>query len=110
MVKITNVQTLVVIDLPKQCYLHQMDVENAFFTWKFKGSSIYGTSHRYPLTISNLACKLIKSLYSLKKAPRAWFENDYLLFYLFSFLDSSKASMITHFFHLVMELLSFFIY
>lgn len=67
-------------------------------------------SPRYPLSISNLACKLIKSLYSLKKAPRAWFENDYSLFSLFSFLDSSKASMITHYFHLVMESLSFFIY
>ena len=67
-------------------------------------------SPRYPLSISNLACKLIKSLYSLKKAPRAWFENDYSLFSLFSFLDSSKASMITHYFHLVMESLLFFIY
>lgn len=26
-------------------------------------------SPRYPLSISNLACKLIKSLYSLKKLP-----------------------------------------
>jgi len=33
-VKITNVQTLVVIDLSKQCYLHQMDVENVFFYMK----------------------------------------------------------------------------
>ena len=65
MVKITNVQTLVVIDLSKQCYLHQMDVENVFFLHENLKEVVYiEPSPRYPLSISNLACKLIKSLYS----------------------------------------------
>jgi hypothetical protein len=88
----TIVCTVISIAASQGWQLHQMDVKNAFLHGDLK-EDIYMTPppglFSFP---SSAVCKLKQSLYSLKQAPRAWFENFRSTLLCFSFVQSQYDS------------------
>ncbi|CAA2969944.1 Retrovirus-related Pol poly from transposon TNT 1-94 [Olea europaea subsp. europaea] len=68
-----------------------MDVENAFLHGDLK-EDIYITSPPDLFSSSSQVCKLKKSLYRLKQAPRAWFEKFRSTLLQLSFIQSQYDS------------------
>ena len=86
--KMTIVCTLIVVALVRQWCISQLDVKKAFLNGDLQ-EEVYmepplGVSHDF-----GYVCKLRKALYSIKKAPCAWFEKIYVVF---SSLGSAASS------------------
>jgi len=80
--KMNTVRILFSIAVNKNWNLHQMDVKNAFLQRTLE-EEVYMSlppGHKKE-GISNLACRLKKSIYGLKQSPRAWYGklNHFLL-------------------------------
>ena len=73
MAKRKTIHCLLSVDASKGWELHQMDVHNVFLHGDL-GEDIYMTPPtRFWAPRPNLVCKLKKSLYGLRQAPRQWF-------------------------------------
>ena len=72
---VTNtVRILLSLDANLDWFLHQLDVKNAFLDNGLE-EEVYMDSHPGSKhKVGTKVCKLEKSLYGLKKSPRAWFE------------------------------------
>ena len=73
--RISTIRTLIALASIYKLKIHQLDVKTAFINGELdeeiyieqpKGFIMQGQEHK--------ACKLIKSLYGLKKAPKQWHE------------------------------------
>ncbi|GJU32336.1 uncharacterized mitochondrial protein-like protein [Tanacetum coccineum] len=71
--KMTTVRTLIAVASSRKWKIFQMDVKNAFLNGDLNEEVFMkpppGVSHKL-----GEVCKLRKALYSLKQAPRAWYE------------------------------------
>ena len=83
--KMTTVRTILAIATSQSWRLHQMDVKNAFLHGDPQ-EEIYMKLPSGMITSSpHDVCKLSRSLYGLKKGPRAWFEKFRSTLLSFSF-------------------------
>lgn len=69
----TTVQTLLAITAVRNRSLWQMDVKNAFLHGDLQDTVSMKLPPRYACPPHHI-CRLRKSLYGLKEAPRAWFD------------------------------------
>ncbi|XP_029127133.1 uncharacterized protein LOC109798946 isoform X2 [Cajanus cajan] len=72
--KMTTIQTILAIAASKSWPLHQMDVKNAFLHGDLKEEIYMKLPSGMTTSSLNNVCKLRRSLYGLKRAPRTWFE------------------------------------
>ena len=88
----TTVRTLIAIAASQNWTLHQMDVKNTFLYGDLK-EDIYmkPPPSLFSLPTSDV-CKLKRSLYRLKQAPRAWFDKFRSTLLQFSFEQSNYDS------------------
>jgi len=71
--KMTIVRTIIAMAVAKGWSLHQMDVKNVFLHGDLQEEVYMEQPLGYvDQTHPNLVCRLKKTLYSLKQAPRAW--------------------------------------
>ena len=71
--KMTTVHVLLAIVVAKGYYLHQMDVKNAFVQGELEEQVYMVQPSGFHSGMNTSAvCRLKKSLYELKQAPRAW--------------------------------------
>ncbi|GJV16786.1 ribonuclease H-like domain-containing protein, partial [Tanacetum coccineum] len=74
-VKPATIHTVLSLDVSRKWPIHQLDVKNAFFNDDLS-ETVY--MHQPPSFVDarfpNHVCRLLRSLYGLKKAPRAWFQ------------------------------------
>lgn len=73
MAKMTTVQTLVALAASKSWPIFQMDVKNAFLNGDLHEEVFIKPPPGLPLPSQDLICRLRRSLYRLKQAPRALF-------------------------------------
>ena len=71
----TTIQTILAIAASKSWPLHQMDVKNVFLHGDLKEEIYMKLPFGMTTPSPDDVCKLRRSLYRLKQAPRAWFEN-----------------------------------
>ena len=71
----TTIQTILAIAASKSWPLHQMDVKNVFLHGDLKEEIYMKLPSGMTTPSPDDVCKLRHSLYRLKQAPRAWFEN-----------------------------------
>ncbi|KAL8156345.1 hypothetical protein AgCh_001442 [Apium graveolens] len=74
--KMVTIRTLFVVEAAKGWIVEQLDVNNAFFQGDLH-EEVYMSlplGYIHNSNVSNLVCKLIKSIYGLKQASRYWFE------------------------------------
>jgi Reverse transcriptase (RNA-dependent DNA polymerase) len=82
--KMNTVRILLSIAVNNGWNLNQMDVKNAFLQGTLE-EEVYMTlppGHKKK-NMSNIVCRLKKSIYGLKQTPRAWYDK---LNYFFNFL------------------------
>jgi hypothetical protein len=71
----TTGKVIIAIAITKGWSLHQMDVRNVFFHGDLQEEVYMEQPPGYvDQTHPNLVCRLMKTLYNLKQAPRAWSE------------------------------------
>jgi hypothetical protein len=91
-VKMTTVRTVLSIAASQGWSLHQMDIKNAFLHGDLK-EDIYMTPPQSFFSSPSFAvCKLKRSLYGFKQAPRAWFEKFRSTLLRLSFVQSQYDS------------------
>lgn len=71
--KMATMRTLLAVAAAKQWELHQMDVHNAFLHGDLDEEVFMQLPPRFSTTDKSKVCKLNKSLYRLRQAPRCWF-------------------------------------
>lgn len=71
--KMVTVRTLLTIAVARQWEVHQMDVHNAFLHGDLEEEVYMKVPPGYVPATSGKACRLLKSLYGLRQAPRCWF-------------------------------------
>ena len=78
--KMDSIRLALAIVVAKGWEVHQMDVKNAFLHGDLS-EEIYMEQPQGFIQDSSLVCQLKKSLYGLKKVPRAWYSKmeSYLL-------------------------------
>jgi hypothetical protein len=89
--KMTTICTLIIVASIRQWHISQLDVKNVFLNGDLQ-EEVYmapppGISHD-----SGYVYKLKKALYSLKQAPRAWFEEFSIVISSLGFISSSHDS------------------
>ncbi|XP_074318061.1 uncharacterized protein LOC141654847 [Silene latifolia] len=72
-VKMVTVRTLLAIAAAKGWDLHQMDVHNAFLHGDLNEEVYMKPPPRYSSDSNGKVCRLQKSLYGLRQAPRCWY-------------------------------------
>ena len=74
-VKLTTIQLVLGIVAAKDLHLEQMDVKTAFLHEDLDEDIYMAQPEDFQVVSKeNLVCKLKKSLYSLKQAPRQWYK------------------------------------
>lgn len=73
MTKMIIIYILLAIASVKMLSLYQMDVKNIFLHGRLKEIVYMEPPLGYPLSITNIVCKVNKSLYGLRQAPWVWF-------------------------------------
>ena len=71
--KMSNVLTFLTVTVARNWELHQMDVNNAFLHGDIEEEVYMRLLPSFSSTSSTKVCKLHKSLYGLRQAPRQWF-------------------------------------
>ncbi|CAH9081001.1 unnamed protein product, partial [Cuscuta epithymum] len=84
--KMVTVRTILAIAASRGWETHQMDVDNAFLHGDLQEEVYMHLPPGYSSTKSGQVCKLLRSLYGLRQAPRCWFSKltNALLSYGFS--------------------------
>lgn len=71
--KMVTLRAFIVVAASKHWELHQMDVHNAFLHSDLAEKVCMKLTPGFRSTDSTLVCRLHKSLYGLRQAPRCWF-------------------------------------
>ena len=90
--KMTTVQTILAIAASQSWRLHQNDVKNAFLHGDLQEEIYMKRPSGMTTSSPHDVCKLRRSLYGLKKVPRAWFEKFRSTLISFSFTQSQYDS------------------
>nr|GEW41301.1 hypothetical protein [Tanacetum cinerariifolium] len=73
--RISSIRTLIAISAIKGLYIHQMDVKTSFLNGYLHEEVYMEQPEGFVIQgQENKVCRLVKSLYSLKKAPKQWHE------------------------------------
>ncbi|WKA11474.1 hypothetical protein VitviT2T_028969 [Vitis vinifera] len=95
--KMTTVRAFLAIAASKNWELHQMDVHNAFLHGDLEEEVYMKLPPGFERSDPNLVCRLRKSLYRLKQAPRCWFAKLVMAIKGYGFLQSySDYSLFTY--------------
>ncbi|GAA0145431.1 transmembrane signal receptor [Lithospermum erythrorhizon] len=96
--KMVTVRTFLVEAASRNWELHQMDVHNAFLHGDLDVEVYMKMPHGFYVGQPGIVCKLRKSLYGLRQAPRCWFAKlaTSLLAYGFSQSYSDYSLFIIH--------------
>lgn len=92
-VKMTTVRSFMQVIASKDWFVYQMDVYNAFLHGDLE-EEVYmklsmGFRHKDP----NKVCRLHKSLYGLRQAPRCWFSKLTTALTEFGFVESMMTTL-----------------
>ena len=90
--KMTTIRTILAIAASQSWRLHQMDVKNAFLHGDLQEEIYMKLPSGMTTSSPHDVFKLRRSLYGLKKAPRAWFEKFRSTLLSFSFTQSQYDS------------------
>ncbi|CAH9121069.1 unnamed protein product [Cuscuta epithymum] len=71
--KMVTVRTLLMVAASRHWELHQMDVDNAFLHGDLHEEVYMHLPPGYSASTSGQVCRLLRSLYGLRQAPRCWF-------------------------------------
>jgi len=88
----TTVRLIIAIAASKGWSLRQMDIKNAFLHGDLQEEIYMTPLPGFFSTASADVCKLNRSLYSLKQAPRAWFDKFRSTLLGFSFVQNQYDS------------------
>ncbi|GKB74780.1 retrovirus-related pol polyprotein from transposon TNT 1-94, partial [Tanacetum coccineum] len=73
--RISSIRTLIAISAVKGLYIHQMDVKTAFLNGYLNEEVYMEQPEGFVIQgQENKVCRLVKSLYRLKQAPKQWHE------------------------------------
>jgi hypothetical protein len=70
----TTIYTLLVVASVQRWFIPQLDVKNIFLNGELR-EDVYMRSTPGYSVLEGMVCHLHRSLYSLKQAPRAWFQH-----------------------------------
>ena len=94
--KWATIRTLLSLAAQKGWKVHQLDVNTAFLNGDFKENVFMSQLEGFVVKgKEQKVCKLIKSLYILKQAPRSWYEKliEHLLKLNFEHFDLDDATL-----------------
>lgn len=86
----TTVRILLKVSAAKNFELYQMDVHNAFLHGDLEEEVYMKLPPGFSVIAPNQVCKLKKSLYGLRQAPRCWFAKLSMALKEFSFKQNYK--------------------
>jgi len=85
-----TIRTTLVVAAAKDWELHQMDVHNAFLHGDLDDEVYMKLPSNFKVSQPGAVCKLQKSLYGLRQAPRFWFSKLSSVLTCYGFQQSQK--------------------
>lgn len=74
MVKWSTIQTVLSLAATKRLKIRHLDVKTAFLDSKLDEDVYMYMPDGFEVSQENKVCKLLKALYDLRQAPKAWYE------------------------------------